>query len=116
VRLIPLAIVSLTLAGCASDQPWITVSTYSVSARWMAQCGTLNSPYRATDRECRVINEPQTQPGMVQKIERLGSPGLTWRERTDILIWCRERNDNTSPGCEGIPPIRPLVKCGQNCG
>jgi len=107
-------ILFLLLGGCAGTQ--VSIDTYTRDARWMRQCGYTNSPYRPTDRECRVMNEPVSQPGSVQKIERFGSPGNTWRDRTDILIWCRENSDSSSPGCEGIPPIRPLVNCGQNCG
>lgn len=85
----------VTLTGCGSIQ----VTGYTMDPLYYRDCGP-NGRFSPRDRECRHHREPTAQSYAVQEMDMKS----TWRDRPDILEWCRriERPD-TQRVCQGMP-------------
>ena len=89
----------ISLTACAGSGQWVSISTISHSARYQRDCVGPNAQYRSTDRECQTPQEPNVQVGQVQRVDRRS----TWRDREDIMMWCRQRPNIRDERCEGLP-------------
>jgi hypothetical protein len=91
---------TLFLTACGSSP--IRIQAYGMGSIYDMECnGSYTSKYRPTDRECRHRGQPNVQTGSEAVVDRTS----TWRDRPDILSWCRQYPDaqKYSKQCQGLP-------------
>ncbi len=98
-NLVWLVIVTLyilvALTGCGSIQ----VTGYTMDPLYYRDCGP-NGRFTPQDKECRHHREPRAEFYAVQEINYNDN----WRNRPDILEWCRRiENPKIERRCQGMP-------------
>ena len=98
-------ICALLLSGCASEGQWISIRSIAHSAKYQRDCVGPNAPFTPWDRECMMPQEPNVQMGQVQRVDTRS----TWREREDIMMWCRMNPMQASSDwrCQGLEEVSP---------
>ncbi len=85
----------IALTGCGSIQ----VTGYTTDPLYYRDCGP-NGKFSPRDKECRHHREPLAQSYAVQEINYSDN----WRNRPDILEWCRRiQNPKIERRCQGMP-------------
>ena len=88
-------LIALLLSGCGSVQ----VTGYTVDPLYYRDCGP-NGKFSPRDKECRHHLEPKPEFYAVQEINYTD----TWRNRPDILEWCRRiQKPEIERRCQGLP-------------
>jgi len=92
---ITLVYILIALTGCGSIQ----VTGYTVDPLYYRDCGP-NGRFTPQDKECRYHREPKPEFYAVEEIDTKS----TWRDRPDILEWCRRiENPKRERRCQGMP-------------
>ena len=87
----------VTLTACGSIQ----VTGYTVDPLYYRDCGP-NGRFSPRDKECRNYREPTAQSYAVQEMDTKS----TWRDRPDILEWCRRiQTPERERRCQGLPGL-----------
>ena len=85
------------LTACGSIQ----VSGYTMDPLYYRDCGP-NGKFSPRDKECRHHKEPMAHAYAVQEMDTTS----TWRNRPDILEWCRRiKEPKREMRCQGLPGI-----------
>jgi len=91
-------LVALLTSGCSG----IKVTGYTVDPLYYRDCLQPNSKFTQADKECRHHLEPKPEFYAVQEMDTKS----TWRDRPDILEWCRRiENPKRERRCQGMPGL-----------